>query len=531
MDSRGEAETNRARWIFGGSKISRWAVTPRWRTARNSPKRALSFFATLPAGFGSRDSELKLDLAGSRKRPRLVFGLGLTIATIPQSGMRVLIVDDEAGIRRTTRIAVETAGNHTAMEAPGGARALKLLEEETYDACFLDLKLGSEDGLAVLEKLLKAQPSLAVIMFTAYANIATAVDAMRRGAFDFIPKPFTPEQVRGVLGKIEQKRALESRVQSLELQLADTSPPVDLESAEPVVQRALEIAFKAAETPATILILGPSGTGKSVLAREVHKRSAQREAAFVTVNCPSLSRELLESELFGHVKGSFTGAVSDTMGKVAAADGGTLFLDEIGELPIEIQPKLLRLLQEREYERVGEARVRRANVRLIAATNRNLAEEVKAGRFREDLFYRLNVIGVTLPGLSERPADLLRFADSYRAFFAGRLGKKLAPFPPAVTAAFAAYKWPGNLRELRNVIERAVILAPGSTIELADLPEELGAAAGPAIAVGAHVTLDELEAEHIRRVLRTTRNLEEAARTLGIDPATLYRKRQKLGLV
>ncbi|HYD82646.1 MAG TPA: sigma 54-interacting transcriptional regulator, partial [Opitutus sp.] len=205
--------------------------------------------------------------------------------------------------------------------------------------------------------------------------------------------------------------------------------------------------------------------------------------------------------------------------------------DEIGELPLEIQPKLLRLLQEREYERVGEARVRRANVRLIAATNRNLAEEVRAGRFREDLFYRLNVITIALPGLHDRPADLLRFADNYRQFFAARLGKKIAPFSPAVVSALTAYKWPGNLRELRNVIERAAILAPGNAIELADLPEELGAAGGPAIEVGAHVSIDALEAEHIRRVLRTTRNLDEAARTLGIDPATLYRKRQKLGLV
>jgi NtrC-family two-component system response regulator AlgB len=268
-----------------------------------------------------------------------------------------------------------------------------------------------------------------------------------------------------------------------------------------------------------------------VLAREIHKRGGQRDAAFVTVNCPSLSRELLESELFGHVKGAFTSAVSDAVGKVAAADGGTLFLDEIGELPLEIQPKLLRLLQEREYERVGDPRPRRANVRLIAATNRNLADEVKHGRFREDLFYRLNVITIVLPGLSERPGDLMSFAENYRKFFADRIGKKLTAFSPAVKSAFATYKWPGNLRELRNVIERAVILAPGETIELADLPEEFGSHANPAVTVGARVTLDALEAEHIRRILLASRNLDEAARILGIDPATLYRKRQKLGLV
>lgn len=444
--------------------------------------------------------------------------------------MRVLIVDDEPAIRRTTKFAVEAAG-HEAAEAANASRALKAVEEAAFDVCFLDVKLGSEDGLDVLQRLLQASPQLAVVMFTAYANVATAVEAMRRGAFDFIPKPFTPEQIRAVLAKVTKTRSLETRVRQLEAQLAHEAPAVDLTSAEPGTQRALQIAFKAAETNATILILGPSGTGKSVLAREVHRRSAQRDAAFVTVHCPSLSRELLESELFGHVKGSFTGAITDTTGKVAAAEGGTLFLDEIGEVPLEIQPKLLRLLQEREYERVGETKSRRANVRVIAATNRNLADEVKAGRFREDLFYRLNVISVVLPGLRERAGDLRRFAESYLAFFSANLGKRITGFAPAVQAAFASYAWPGNLRELRNVIERAVILAAGETIELGDLPDEFHEPGPPAVTVGARVSLEALEAEHVRRVLQTARNLDDAAKTLGIDPATLYRKRQKLGLI
>ena len=444
--------------------------------------------------------------------------------------MRILIVDDEAGIRKTTRIAIETAG-HEAAEAPNGARALRAIEEESFDVVFLDLKLGLEDGLDVLARLLKAQPTLNVVMFTAYANIATAVEAMRRGAYDFVPKPFTPDQIRGILTKIEKTRVLQTKLRTLENEIASESPPVDLESAESGTHHAIQIAFKAAETPANILILGPSGTGKSVLAREIHKRSAQRDAAFVTVSCPSLSRELLESDLFGHVKGSFTGAVADTMGKVAAADGGTLFLDEIGEMPLEIQPKLLRLLQEREYERVGEAKIRRANVRVVAATNRTLADDVKAGKFREDLYYRLNVITVALPGLKDRPADIVRFAENYRKFFTTRLSKRITAFSAEVSAAFAGYRWPGNLRELRNVIERAVILAAGETIELCDLPEEFGAKPEPGIAVGSRVTIDALEAEHIRRILAVSRNLEEAARTLGIDPATLYRKRQKLGLL
>ena len=216
---------------------------------------------------------------------------------------------------------------------------------------------------------------------------------------------------------------------------------------------------------------------------------------------------------------------------MAAADGGTLFLDEIGEMPLEIQPKLLRLLQEREYQRVGEAAPRRADVRVIAATNRDIAAEVRAGRFREDLFYRLNVIAVTLPGLRERPADLKRLANGARKYFAARVGKGELEFSPEVMSAFAGYSWPGNLRELRNVVERAVILAPGERIELTDLPDEFAASRQQAVSIGSRVTLEEIETEHIRRILASSRNLDDAARTLGIDPATLYRKRSKLGLL
>ncbi len=442
--------------------------------------------------------------------------------------MRVLIVDDEPSIRKTTAIAVQTMG-HEAEQAPNSLRALKIIEEAPCDICFLDVNLAGENGLDVLEKLRKAAPALVVVMFTAYANIATAVDAMRRGAYDFIPKPFTPDQIRQVLDKVANSRRLQNRVEQLENQISEQVPETLATSEDPAMQRLLQIAFKAAESPANILLLGPSGTGKSLLARELHRRSPQRDAAFVTVNCPSLSRELLESALFGHVKGSFTGAVSDAAGKVAAADGGTLFLDEIGELPLEIQPKLLRLLQEREYERIGEPKTRRANVRVIAATNRNLAEEVRAGRFREDLFYRLNVINLVLPALRDRPADLLRLAEANLEFFATRMGKSIT-LSPAARDALVAYPWPGNLRELRNVIERALILCNGTTIEPVDLPDDLAPRENSHVAVGARVTLDDLEAEHIRRVLAHARNLDEAAKTLGIDPATLYRKRQKLGL-
>jgi NtrC-family two-component system response regulator AlgB len=441
-----------------------------------------------------------------------------------------MIIDDEAGIRKTTRIAVETAG-HEVVEAPGAARALKALEEQEFDAVFLDVRLGTEDGVELMVRLLKLKPDLPVILFTAYANVATAVEAMRRGAFDFIPKPFTPDQIRAALTKVEKARALERKVSLLESELARTSPSLDFNSEEPEVRRALEVAFKAAATPATVLLLGPSGTGKSSLARELHRRSPQALHPFVTVSCPSLSKELLESDLFGHVKGSFTGAVVDAAGKVAAAEGGTLFLDEIGEMPLDLQPKLLRLLQEREYERVGDNQPRHANVRVIAATNRNLAAEVQAGRFREDLFYRLNVISVVLPGLKERPADLHRMAQEYLQFFSQRLAKRITGFSPAVNKAFDDYAWPGNLRELSNVVERAVILTAGPAIEAHDLPEEIREGERPAVGVGSRVSLHDLESEHIRRILSSARNLDEAAQILGIDPATLYRKRQRMGLL
>jgi NtrC-family two-component system response regulator AlgB len=295
------------------------------------------------------------------------------------------------------------------------------------------------------------------------------------------------------------------------------------------MQKVYEMVMKAAASPATILLLGESGTGKTRIARGIHDQSAQRDSAFVTVSCPSLSRELLESELFGHVKGAFTGAGSNTWGKVAQAEGGTLFLDEIGELPLEIQPKLLRLLQEREYERVGDTMTRRANVRVIAATNRDLRKAVQENRFREDLYYRLNVISIRLPPLRDRPSDLIPLARGYLDFFAAQCGKKMSGFTPEGEAAIRQYSWPGNLRELRNTIERAVILALGEKVDATDLPENSSTNAEGG-ASGNLVSLEKVEIEHIRHVLGRTSSLDEAARVLDIDPATLYRKRKRFGL-
>jgi two-component system, NtrC family, response regulator AlgB len=291
------------------------------------------------------------------------------------------------------------------------------------------------------------------------------------------------------------------------------------------------VAFRVAATDATVLVRGESGTGKGVLARAVHERSPRANRPFVVVSCPSLSAELLESDLFGHARGAFTGAIMTTEGKVAAADGGTLFLDEIGDLPLPLQPKLLRFLQDKQYEQVGDTKTLTADVRLVAATNRDLEAEVAAGRFREDLFYRLNVIEVTLPPLRERPKDLLPIAERLLAAFAEQFGKRLTGFTASAQEAIRTYRWPGNLRELRNAVERAVILSTSAEVGVEQLPSPImKPGTGAKIEIGGSVSLDDLEAEHVRRVLAGTSSLDEAAAVLGIDASTLYRKRKKLGL-
>ena len=445
--------------------------------------------------------------------------------------MHILIVDDEPHIRRTLRIAVEAIG-HTVQEVALPRAALALAELHPFDVAFLDLRLGDESGLDLIEPLLAQRPRLAVVVITAHASIDTAVEAMRRGAFDYLPKPFTPAQVRGVLERAARVRGLRDRVADLEDRVRAEVPEADLDSPDPAMQRVFDLARRVAPTDATVLIRGENGTGKGVLARTLHAWSTRADAPFVTVSCPSLSAELLESDLFGHAKGAFTGAVRDAPGKVAACEGGTLFLDEIGDLPPPLQPKLLRFLQDKKYERVGEAKTRSADVRLVAATNRDLEAAVAGGGFREDLLYRLNIVELTLPPLRRR-TDLNKLADHLLAFFARQTGNRLAGFSPEARDALGRHAWPGNLRELRNTVERAAILALGPEVGLADLPDriarESAAPAGQAEA-GGPLTLEALEVEHIRRILASAPSLEAAAKGLGIDPSTLYRKRKQHGL-
>jgi NtrC-family two-component system response regulator AlgB len=439
--------------------------------------------------------------------------------------MRVLVVDDEKNIRRTFSLALGSM-DHEVSAAASGKEAIEELKRANFDVAFLDLKLSQESGLDVLEQIVRVSPQTFVVIITAYASVETAVEAMRRRAFDYLPKPCTPEQIRHVLSNVERTRKLERRVADLESRLVASGPEIDLATESPEMRKALDTALKAAQSEATVLLLGETGTGKSVLAREIHRRSHRPDGAFVTVSCPSLSKELLESELFGHVKGAFTGAHQDTMGKVASADGGTLFLDEIGELPWAIQARLLRLLQERDYERVGENIPRHANVRIISATNRDLAKAVAEGAFREDLYYRLNVISLQMPPLRERAADIQRLALVYLNFVASHTGKSVRTFAPAAVEVLRSYSWPGNLRELRNVIERAVILSDHERIEVDDLSDIVRSTSE--VRLGGKFTLEQIEAEHIRRLIASHRTLEEVADILQIDPATLYRKRKRL---
>ena len=438
----------------------------------------------------------------------------------------MLVVDDEKNIRTTLTMCLEAIGCAVTGAASGDA-ALAAVARKPFELAFLDLRLGDEDGMALLPRLLAARPGLAIVVITAYATIDTAVEAIKLGAVDYLPKPFTPAQIRLVVEQITARRATEARVADLEAQLADELPGIDVATQSPRMRTALELATRAATSDAPILLRGENGTGKSTLARLVHARSGRAGKPYITVSCPTLSEELLASELFGHAIGAFTGAVRDQAGRVEAAEGGTLLLDEIGEISTGLQAKLLRFLQDKEFERVGETRTRHADVRVVAATNRDLDADVKAGRFREDLLFRLNVIEIVVPPLRERPDDILMMARRFLAFFARAANRPAPALAPAADQALLAYQWPGNIRELRNAMERAIILFPERTLGRAALPERIAAEVSAVPRLGGDFTLDQIEREHIERVAARAATLEDAARLLGIDASTLYRKRKK----
>jgi NtrC-family two-component system response regulator AlgB len=442
--------------------------------------------------------------------------------------LNVLIVDDELNIRKTLTIALETEGHKvTAVSNVQDAQAQAA--RRSFDLAFVDLRLGTDDGLDLIPLLLASSPWLKVIVITAYASIDTAVEAMRRGATDYIPKPFTPAQIDLAVSKVFQVRSLEQKVAALQEDLVRQHPEIDFASKSPQMQKAVKLARQAAGSEANLLLTGESGTGKTVLARAIHSWSSRAARPFNIVSCPSIPSELLESELFGHMKGAFTGAVRDNPGRIAASDGGTLLLDEIADLPLPLQPKLLRFIQDREYEHVGDAVPRKADVRLIAATNAKLEDAVKAGRFREDLYFRLNVISIDIPPLRERPDDIPVIAERLLAFHARNNHRSFLGFTAEALEALAAYAWPGNVRELSNAIERAAILCRTDSVGRECLPASLTGAEAEA-RIGDAVSLEKIEEAHIRSVLGTARSLQEASAILGIDQATLWRRRKKYGI-
>jgi two-component system, NtrC family, response regulator AlgB len=440
--------------------------------------------------------------------------------------LSVLVVDDEKNIRQALRVCLE-AMDADVTEAGSAPAALEALGRAAFDVVFVDLKLGAASGLDLIPQLLVENPNVVVIVVTAYATFETAVEAIRRGAWDYLPKPFTPAQIRHLIEKALARRSLSARLADLQDRLATEAPDVDLDSQAPAMRSVIEIVRRAAPADVSVLFRGESGTGKGVLARAMHDESKRRDRPFVTINCPTLTEDLLASELFGHAKGAFTGAVRDQPGRVEAAEGGTLFLDEIGDLPGGLQAKLLRFLQEKSFERIGETRTRKADVRVVAATNRDLDVDVKSGRFRLDLLFRLNVVEVRVPPLRERREDLLPLARRFIAFFARAVGRAVPELSPEAARVLADHDWPGNVRELRNAIERAMILWPSAVLEPPAFPDRVAGARTRGPIIGGPFTLDEIERAHISAIVGQAKTMEDAAQLLGIDDSTLWRKRKK----
>jgi NtrC-family two-component system response regulator AlgB len=446
--------------------------------------------------------------------------------TPPEEKLRVLVIDDEKNIRQTLGMFLEKLGCDVHLASSSEA-AIAVLARQSMDLAFLDLRLGTERGEELIPKLLAFGPSLPIVVFTAYATIETAVDTLRRGAWDYLPKPYTPDQIRQIVSRARERRGLAREVADLESRLARAQPALDTSSESPPMRQVYDLIARAAKTDAQVLFRGETGTGKTALARLLHDESARRDRPFGVVNCPTLSSDLLASELFGHARGAFTGAVKDQPGRVDAADGGTLFLDEIGEMPVALQAKLLRFLQDKQYERVGETETRTADVRIITATNRDIEADIQAGHFREDLFYRLNVIEIRVPALRERPEDILRLARRFLAFFASSIGRPVPELSKEAEEMMVSYRWPGNVRELRNAIERAVILWPADVISREAFPDRVASLFPVRPFVGGDFSLDDIEREHILRVTGRTSTLEEAAEILKIDTSTLWRKRKR----
>lgn len=437
---------------------------------------------------------------------------------------KILIVDDESGIRSILKRVL--GKNHEVLEAENGKEALDILRTHRPDLLVCDLKMPEIDGMEVLRQVPEIDPDLVSIMITAHGSVEDAVQAMKLGALDYFRKPFDVEEVKVVVEKGLSVRSLKTQVADLRREVRERDRLDRILGKSPKMRQAFDLIEQVAPSRSTVLITGESGTGKELIARAIHAHSPRAEKNFVAVNCAAISGELLESELFGHEKGAFTGAVSSKIGKFEYAHGGTIFLDEIGEMDPKLQAKLLRVLQENEIDRVGGTKPIPVDVRVIASTNRSLRDRIKSGDFREDLFYRLNVVNITFPPLRERKEDIPLLAQGFLARYAEQNGRKIEGISPDALEILMKFNWPGNVRELENVIERATVLCRGSQITPDCLPEEI---LSPEVRPGLdiHVGMTTLEAERML-ILETLKahdwNRTRAAELLGISIRTLRNK-------
>jgi two-component system, NtrC family, response regulator HydG len=457
---------------------------------------------------------------------------------------RILVADDHDALREGMVLSLTRLG-HEVQGVRGGAEAIAAYRKRPADVVVTDLRMVPVDGIEVVRRLREADPEATVVVVSAHGTIAVAVEAMREGAIDFLEKPFPPEVLRARVEKAVEiarerrgARTARARAEALEEDLGRAHDLHGLVGSSEPMRRVLEQVRKVAPTDATVLVLGESGTGKELVARAVHDGSPRREKPFVTISCAAVPEGLLESELFGHEKGAFTGAIRRKLGRFELAHEGTLFLDEIGEIPPSVQVKLLRVLQERKFERVGGEETVEVDVRVVSATNRDLAGLVKAGRFREDLYYRLDVVPVALPPLRERPGDVEELAAFFLARIGPRLGRGVKGFAPDALGLLRRHRWPGNVRELENVVEQALVFAEGDLVRPEDLPEGLRRAPlAPALPVpqgdrSLTEILEDLERQLILGAYERARGVKaETARLLRIKPSALYYKLEKYGIV
>ncbi|MFC2004909.1 sigma-54-dependent transcriptional regulator [Chloroflexota bacterium] len=442
--------------------------------------------------------------------------------------VKILIVDDEAIVRESLRDWLSDAG-HQVLTAESGPQALEIIEKEKPGIAIVDLVMPGMDGIELLKRAKEIFPGIEVIIITAYGSIPTAINAMRKGAYDYIEKPFCPEKAELLIERLAKHQGLLEENISLHQKLEERYRFENIIAKSPKMQQVIEVVKVVAKSNATVLITGESGTGKELVARAIHSQSYRKDKPFVAVSCAALPESLLESELFGHEKGAFTGAYAQRRGKFEVANQGSLFLDEIGEMSANIQVHLLRVLEEKEFTRVGGNELIKVDVRVISATNKDMKTAIASGQFREDLYYRLNVVTIELPPLRERREDIPLLAQHFLKKFAVENQKDITGFSPNAIDFLLKHEWPGNVRELENAIERAVILAKNSYVEVVDLPQEnllLAHSASPGR------SLREVERERILNVLNEVGgNYSEAARILGISRVTLYNKIKAYELV